>query len=115
MKEQVLALVHTLCRPALEDEALDALCGAACGRLDGLLADGVTPEDCVQEYLLAAAWTVMAWMEAGQGWEGVTSLSAGDMTVRRDGGGERRLERRALELLAPYLRDRGFVFQGVRG
>ena len=115
MKEQVLELLHALCRPALGDEALGVLCEAVCRRLDGLLADGVTAEDCAQEYRLAAAWLVMAWMEAGQGWEGVTSLSAEDMTVRRDGGGESRLEERALELMRPYLRDEGFVFQGVRG
>lgn len=115
MKEQVLELLHTLCRPTLGDEALGTLCEAACRKLDGLLADGVTAEDCAQEYLLAAAWTVMAWMEAGRGWEGITSLSAGDMTVRRDGGGEGRLEERALALMRPYLRDEGFVFQGVRG
>lgn len=114
MKEQVLALVRALCRPTLEDEALGALCETACEKLDGLLADGVTAEDCAREYQLAAAWTVMAWMEAGRGWEGVTSLSAGDMTVRRDGG-EGRLEERALALMRPYLRDQGFVFQGVRG
>lgn len=114
MRERVLELLHALCRPTLGDEALGALCEAACRKLDGLLADGVTAEDCAQEYLLAAAWTAMAWMEAGGGWEGVTSLSAGDMTVRREGGG-RGLEERALELMRPYLRDQGFVFQGVRG
>ena len=46
----------------------------------------------------------------------VTSLSAGDMTVRREVGGKGgALERRAMAMMAPYLRDRNFVFQGVRG
>lgn len=115
MKERVLELLRALCRPTVDDRTLDELCQAACGRLDGLLADGVTAQDCAGEYLLAAAWTVMDWMEAGRGWEGVTSLSAGDMTVRRDGGAGGGLSRRALELMGPYLRDRGFVFQGVKG
>ena len=47
---------------------------------------------------------------------GVTALSAGDMTVRREGGGDSgELFRRAMDLMAPFLRDDGFVFRGVRG
>ena len=49
----------------------------------------------------------------------MSAFSAGDLTVR--GGGEaaclRRdeLRRRAEAVLAPYLADRGFHFQGVPG
>ena len=47
---------------------------------------------------------------------GVTALSAGDISVRREGGGEGgTLSQRAMELMAPFLRDDGFVFRGVRG
>ena len=107
MKEEILKLVNALCQPGVDDAALDTLCAAACGRLDGMLADGVTPEDC--------AWLVMDYLKDSRGWDGVTSLSAGDMTVRREGGGSGRLEARAMALMAPYMKDRSFVFQGVRG
>ena len=116
MKEEIFHLVKALCMPGVEDSVLDTLCQAACERLDGLLADGVTAEDCETRYTLAAAWLVMDWLGDTRNWEGITSLSAGDMTVRREGGGKSgSLERRAMAMMAPYLKDKDFVFQGVRG
>lgn len=113
MEEQVLALIRQLCAPAMEDEGLRTLCRAACARLDSLLADGVTAADCGERYPLAAAWMVMDWMEGCGGLDGVTAISAGDMTVRRESGCGGARSRRAMELLEPWLRARGFVFQGV--
>jgi len=111
MKEEIIKLVSALCQTGVDAEALDTLCDAACKKLDGMLADGITAEDCAEEYLPAAAWLVMEWLQGGRG---VTSLSAGDMTVRMDGNGGR-LEKQAMELMSPWLKDRSFVFQGVRG
>lgn len=113
MKEEVLSLVHALCRPGEDDGALEVFCQAACSRLDSLLAEGVTAEDCWDLYLPAAAWLTMDMLRDSRNWEGVTSLSAGDMTVHteRTGG----LEERAMAVMAPYLKDRSFVFQGVKG
>ena len=109
-----MQLVRALCRPTEEDGVLEVLCRAACSRLDGMLAEGVAAEDCRDAYLPAAAWLTMEMLRDSRGWEGVTALTAGDMTVRRDaGGGE--LERRAMTVMAPWLKDRSFVFQGVRG
>lgn len=116
MKEEILKLVNALCQPTVDSAALDTLCEAACQRLDGMLADGVTPRDCAETYVTAAAWLVMDLLRDGADWDGVTSLSAGDMTVRREGASAAgRLEQRAMELMGPYLKDRSFVFQGVRG
>ena len=116
MKEEILTLLKALCRPGVDDTVLGALCDAACKRLDGMLSDGVTAGDCAESYVTAAAWLVMDWLRDSRDWEGVTSLSAGDMTVRREGGAASgRLEERAMELMGPYLKDRSFVFQGVRG
>ena len=48
--------------------------------------------------------------------DGITALSAGDISVRRDGsGGGGRLAERALAVMAPFLRDEDFAFRGVRG
>ncbi len=112
MKDEILNLVSALGAAGADSGVLDALCAAACSKLDGMLADGVTAEDCAEAYVPAAAWLVMDWLQASKGLDGVTSLSAGDMTVRRESGS---LEQRAMELMGPYLKDRSFVFQGVRG
>jgi len=113
MKEEILTLVRSLCRPTADEQTLSALCDAVCCRLDGMLAEGVTAQDCAQLYVTAAAWLVMDLLKDAMDWQGVTTLSAGDMTVRRQAGGGD-LEQRALELMGPWLRDRDFVFRGVR-
>lgn len=113
MTEEVLELLRTMAGPADED-LLRALCRSACAALDGALREGVTAQDCPEPYRLAAAWTALDWLRAGQGLDGLTALSAGNMSLRRDGGGTR-LARRALELMAPWVRDRAFAFQGVKG
>ena len=99
------------------DEAvLRTLCQNACDMLDRRLRDGLTAEDCGETYPLAAAWIALDWLRGRQGLDGVTYLSAGDLTVRRDGGGEiGSMFQRAMELMRPFLRDDGFVFRGVRG
>lgn len=114
MEEQVLALVGKLKQTDVDKDAVELLCRCACGRLDSLLADGVSPQDCGECYPLAAAWLVLDWLEQLEAGGDVTALTAGDMTVRRERADGRRY-RAALELMGPYLRDEGFVFRGVRG
>ena len=50
------------------------------------------------------------------GEEDVRRFSAGDLTIET-GGGERggRLRRQAEQIMAPYRKDDGFAFRGVRG
>ena len=81
------------------------------------LRDGLTAEDCDGAYPLAAAWLVMDWVRGSRGLEGITSLTAGDISVRREGpeGSGGRLSQKALELMRPFLREEGFVFRGVSG
>lgn len=114
MEENVMTMVRALCPDGVEDTVLEALCGAACRRLDEMLADGVTHQDCAEAYLPAAAWLVLSMLSDSKNWEGVTALSAGDMAVRREAGGSR-LEQRAIELMGPWLKDRNFAFLGVKG
>lgn len=116
MTERVMELVQALAGAGQDEDALRTLCRSACGALNRRLKDGLTAEDCGEDYLLAAAWLVMDWLRGGQGLEGITALTAGDISVRRGGGGDDgKLARRALELMAPYFRDDGFVFRGVSG
>lgn len=117
MTEQVMELVQALGGAGQDEELLNTLCAAACRTLDRRLKDGLTAEDCEGAYPLAAAWLVMDWLRDSQGLEGVTALSAGDISVRREAGGGdgSRLTQRAMKLMGPYCKDEGFVFQGVEG
>lgn len=116
MTEQVLKLVQALCGPGQDETVLAALCANACGALDRRLKDGLTAEDCGEAYPLAAAWLAMDWLRGAQGLDGITSLSAGDISVRREGSGDGgKLSQKAMELMAPFLRDDGFHFRGVAG
>ena len=69
----------------------------------------------------AAAMVVMdrlSGVTGGGGAGEVTSFTAGDLTIRKEtgsGGTDRSLSAQAEGLLAPWLRDAGFVFQGVEG
>ncbi len=118
MLEQVMELVQALGGAGQSEALLEAVCAAACRMLDQKLKDGLAPGDCQGAYPLAAAWLAMDWLRGGQGLEGVTALSAGDISVRREpgsGDGAEKLSRQAMELMRPYLRDNSFVFQGVSG
>ena len=86
MTEQILALARTL-GPAgvTETEALEPLCRAARAELEGMLREGVTPEDCGEAFLLGAAWLALAGLAAGED-GGVESFRAGDVSIRHRSG-----------------------------
>ena len=42
------------------------LCQAAETELAGRLRPGLTPEDCESAFVPAAAWMVLAWLQAGR-------------------------------------------------
>ena len=116
MTEQVLELLLALGVAGQDEVVLRTLCRNACNMLDRRLKDGLTAEDCAGAYPLAAAWIALEWLRGSQGMDGVTYLSAGDLTVRREGSGDGgALSQRARELMSPFLRDDGFVFRGVMG
>ena len=77
------------------------------------LRPGLTPEDCESAFVPAAAWMVLAWLQAGEA--GVASFTAGNLTIHRTGQGAAELTAQAERLMAPYLVDGGFSFQGVAG
>ena len=55
MEQQVLTYVRKLKKTDVDEDVVELLCRCACGRLDSLLADGVSSQDCGESYLLAAA------------------------------------------------------------
>jgi hypothetical protein len=116
MIQRVMELAQGLCPQGGDEELLRTVCAGAVEALDRKLRPGLAPEDCGEAFPLAAAWLAADWVKAGQGLDGVTALSAGDISVRREGGGGAgTMSRQAMELMAPFLADRGFAFRGVRG
>ena len=116
MLQRVMELARGLCPQAGDEELLRTVCASAVQALNGKLRRGLAPEDCGEVFPLAAAWLAADWMQAGQGLDGVTALSAGDISVRREGGGPSgSMARRAMELMEPFLADREFAFWGVGG
>ena len=117
MTEQILALCRAM--GAGREELLLPLAQTVKEQLAGRLKEGASPEDCGTAFPLAAAMLVMDQLSGVTGGEGaVTSFTAGDLTIRKEagcGGAGRTLSAQAEGLLAPWLKDAGFVFRGVEG
>ena len=45
----------------------------------------------------------------------MTAFTAGEVTIRAERGGQTSRTAQALRLLAPWLKETGFAFQGVAG
>ena len=98
---------------------LEILCRAAEREAAARLRDGVTPADCGAVFPLGCAGLALAGLAGGQP-TGGAQFTAGSVTIREAGTGQC-LERAAAlrqqgeAILAPYFRDRGFLFRGVEG
>lgn len=116
MTEKVLKLLAAMGADTSQEELLTPLCQAVQDSLVRRLRPGVKAEDCESAFVTAAAWMVLAGLRTGDGGEGVTAFTAGDVTIRREGGRETAsLLEQAERLMAPYVVDGGFFVQGVRG
>ena len=82
-----------------DSEELRSLCAWAAKELEGMLRSGLTPQDCGEAFVLAAAW--MALAELGLCEDEVESFTAGEVSIRKKGGEERRqaLRERAREVM----------------
>ncbi|MCI8304008.1 MAG: hypothetical protein HFF52_05190 [Lawsonibacter sp.] len=115
MTGEIMALCRAMGARADQEELLLPLVQAVRARLARRLRPGVAPEECGQAFPLAAAMTAMEQLSgltsAAEG--GISSFTAGDLTIRRET--EKSLSAQAEGLLAPWLGDREFHFQGVEG
>ncbi len=102
-----------------EQTLLAELCRTAEASLTARLRPGVTAEDCAAAFISAAAWTALAGFTAGrEGGVYPTSFRAGDVSVTCGGTGaaaSRSLLEQAERVMAPWVEDGDFAFQGVRG
>ena len=84
--------------------------------LTAQLRPGVTPESCADAFMVCAAWMALDGLSAAGGSGEVTSFTAGDVSIQTgNGGSSGSLTEQIQRLMAPYLRDGGFYFQGVTG
>ena len=115
MNEEIMALCRAMGACEVQEELLLPLVQAVRGRMADRLKQGVIPEDCGTAFPLAVAMTVMDRLSGMTG--GVTSFTAGELTIRKetDRGTGGNLSVQAESLLAPWLEQTGFVFQGVEG
>ncbi len=97
-----------------QEERLGFLCRTTARRLARDLRPGLTPKDCLADFVAAAGLYALAALaeldETGQ----VEQVSAGDFTLRRAAGAPavRCLLTQAELIMAPYMND-GFSFRGV--
>lgn len=117
MTQDILTLLQAMSPPDLPQELVLMLCQAAQQELELALKPGITPRDCRDAFLPAAAFLTLARLQAGSGEQGVRSFTAGDVSIQRDSGdaGISALTDQARALMAPYTTDSSFLFLEVMG
>lgn len=121
MTEEILMLARAVSgADEAESPLLEPLCRAAQQRWESRLRPDLTPEDCREAFVCAAAFTAAADLTAGRGGGAVSSFTAGEVSVKGRGAAEsaslaRDLRAAAERLMAPYAGEESFCFRGVRG
>ena len=121
MQEKILRLAAEIIgEESPRQELLEALCTIAEAAWRERLRDGVAAEDCSEAFCCAAALTAAADYIAARTGSGVTSFSAGEISIQEKSGGEdgqlaQSLRQTAQTLMRPYAVPEGFCFKGVRG
>lgn len=121
MQQEILAIAAELSHAQSSEQGmLEKLCAAAYASVTDRLREGICVADCAAAFTCACAWLAASELIASRkGREEISSLRAGDLSVTRRSDSERdascvRLRRQAWELMAPYIKDSGFCFRGVR-
>ena len=116
MTQEIISLVKTMGSGEWDEELLEKLSQVVQGQLESWLRPGVTVEDCGGAFPIAAAWMVLGTLYGSSDSGQVESFSAGDLTIKTGTHSRgQELEEQARRLMAPYCRETGFAFQGVKG
>ena len=95
---------------------LELLCGTSSIALESMLRDGVTPNDCMSDFLIAAAMMAVAALIDATGDTPQEQIEVGDFSVQKSAvshdAASAVLMKQAELIMAPYLKDR-FAFLGV--
>ncbi|MBE6932481.1 MAG: hypothetical protein E7464_03745 [Ruminococcaceae bacterium] len=98
---------------AQQRSVLERLCAAADAAMLQRLREDLSPEECYDSFVCACAWLSLARLGSVQEAAGVESFTAGSISVQHSGGASNCLAMQAEVMMAPYLKDAGFHFQGV--
>lgn len=116
MTQQIMELCRAMGAGKDQEELLLPLVQTVQENLRNQLRDGVSPENCGQAFPMAVAALAMEALEqVGETGGTVTSFTAGDLMIQRRPGAAVRRSMLAERWLSPWLKDGGFVFQGVCG
>ena len=119
LKDQVFAQA-VLLAGEMDVEKMDLLsilCSVSTASLAARLREGLSPEDCREEFVAAASLYALAAMNSVNEETKLQEFKAGDLTIKEGGGAakdaaSRCLEKQAEMVIGPYLKDR-FLFAGV--
>ena len=116
LTEQVYTQARLLAAdlPAENEKMLEAVCRAAVVSLGTKLKSNISPEDCRDDFAMAAGMYAVATMSEISDMNQLEQITAGDLTVRRSGGtlAANCLRTQADMLMAPYMKT-GIAFLGV--
>lgn len=121
MQERILALaVGITGADETHQQLLEALCAAAEASWLIRLREGITAEACSEAFCCAAAFTAAADFVVSQSGSGIDSFTAGEISIKGQGGtnsaaAAEALRRTAERLMVSYAVSESFRFQGVRG
>ena len=118
MIQQVFTRAKHLAGELTEQQTLilEALCSASTSALTVRLREGITPEDCGNDFVIAAGLMALAAMAGVSADIPTEQITAGDFSIRK--GSVRYdnvadcLRAQAEQIMVPYVADR-FSFQGV--
>ena len=116
LTEQICAHALVMIRDFEEDQKalLEVLCRASETSLRAKLRDGITPEDCLADFIAAASLYAVAAMAEVDENTRLEQLGVGDLTLRRSSNDAACccLRYQGELLMMPYTKDR-FTFLGV--
>ena len=118
LKEQVLTHALLLAGDVTQQQSqmLDTLCGAVVSSLQARLRDGLTPDDCKADFIVAASLMALSALAGVSADASPEQITAGDFTIKRNGAGHDAaancLRNQAQMMISPYLKD-NFSFRGI--
>ena len=97
-----------------QEPVLKLFCTNAASSLAHRLRDGLTPEDCMADFVAASALYALAALADSDDLNRMEYVRAGDITLRQRSkdSAANCLQTQAEMMISPYLKDR-FSFQGV--
>ena len=118
LKEQVFAHALLLAGDVTEQQSrmLEALCEAAVSSLRNRLREGLTPEDCKADFIVASSLMALSALAGVSGDVPVEQITAGDFSIRKGAvsydAASNCLRNQAEMMISPYLQD-NFSFRGI--